>query len=495
VEGSLGSSGIDVSTVAERTDIQRQARDRRFGRGRARILAAADLVAFVLAYTVTYLAAQAVAAPAVVGPSGLVVSFAASALLMWFAVFAAYGLYERDSERVTVASLDEVRGLFHALLAGSLVLLFSSQAIARFSSARLYTPLEAVLFVAIALPLVPLLRGAVRTWALPNVMRPRRAIIVGGGDAAKIVERKLRAHPEHGFEVVGFCDDEPAGTGGLLCDRTGLAKAIERHDIDWLILAEDADVVGNEHLLDLIGRLPSSDVKVTIVPQYADIFTSNAVLDDIEGMPLVNLPRPRLSRTARTVKRSFDLVVSSALLFLLAPILLAVAAAIKIDSRGPVLYRQPRRGRAGSEFEILKFRTMKVGADRERDALAGQNEVTGPLFKMRRDPRVTRVGALLRRASVDELPQLWNVLRGDMSLVGPRPFVIAEADQITGWARRRLDLTPGITGLWQVLGRNDIPYDEMVKFDFLYVTGWSLWWDVEILCKTVPAVLRGKGAY
>ena len=125
----------------------------------------------------------------------------------------------------------------------------------------------------------------------------------------------------------------------------------------------------------------------------------------------------------------------------------------------------------------------------------GENEVTGPLFKMRRDPRVTRVGALLRRASVDELPQLWNVLRGDMSLVGPRPFVIEEADQITGWARRRLELTPGITGLWQVLGRNDIPYDEMVKFDFLYVTGWSLWWDVEILCKTAPAVLRGKGAY
>jgi lipopolysaccharide/colanic/teichoic acid biosynthesis glycosyltransferase len=146
-------------------------------------------------------------------------------------------------------------------------------------------------------------------------------------------------------------------------------------------------------------------------------------------------------------------------------------------------------------FDILKFRTMDVGAEAKRDELLAQNEVDGPLFKMKDDPRITRVGRFLRRTSLDELPQLFNVLRGEMSLVGPRPFVVAEDAAITGWARRRLDLTPGITGLWQVSGRNDLSLDEMIKLDYLYVTRWSLWWDIRILLKTIPAVLNRHGAY
>jgi lipopolysaccharide/colanic/teichoic acid biosynthesis glycosyltransferase len=175
----------------------------------------------------------------------------------------------------------------------------------------------------------------------------------------------------------------------------------------------------------------------------------------------------------------------------------AVALAIKLDTPGPIFFRQRRHGRGGREFEIVKFRSMVADAEAMRMAMAELNEMegSGPLFKMARDPRVTKVGAFLRKTSLDELPQLWNVLRGEMSLVGPRPFVVHESEQITGWAGRRLDTTPGITGLWQVLGRNDIPFEEMVKLDYVYVTNWSLWWDIKILLRTIPTVLARRGAY
>jgi exopolysaccharide biosynthesis polyprenyl glycosylphosphotransferase len=246
----------------------------------------------------------------------------------------------------------------------------------------------------------------------------------------------------------------------------------------------------------LLRSVRRPDVQISIVPRYFEIFTSNAFIDDVEGMPVVTLPPMRLGRSSRLLKRGFDVAISSTALLLLSPLLLAIAVAIKLDSRGGVIYRQPRRGRNGSTFTIAKFRTMAAGAEARRADVLHLNEVDGPLFKVKQgDPRVTRIGGFLRRYSLDELPQLWNVVRGDMSLVGPRPFVVYEADQITGWATRRLDTTPGITGLWQVLGRNDIPFDEMVKLDYIYVTNWSLMWDLKILCQTIPVVLGKRGAY
>ena len=172
-----------------------------------------------------------------------------------------------------------------------------------------------------------------------------------------------------------------------------------------------------------------------------------------------------------------------------------LAVLIKLDSRGPVFYRQERMGRGGKTFMIFKLRTMCVGADQRLAELADQNDYDGPCFKMYSDPRVTRVGGWLRRWSLDELPQILNVMRGEMSLVGPRPLWVEEAQHCRGWTQKRLDITPGITGLWQVLGRSDIPFDEMVKLDYMYVTGWSLSWDIKLLLQTVPAVLRRRGAY
>ena len=214
-------------------------------------------------------------------------------------------------------------------------------------------------------------------------------------------------------------------------------------------------------------------------------------------MPVVSLPSMEFSRTVKALKRSFDIVASGLGLLAISPILIASAIAIKLDSRGPVFFKQARHGRGGREFKIFKFRSMVVDAEARRFEMAELNQMEGggPLFKIHDDPRITRVGAFLRKWSIDELPQLWNVLRGEMSLVGPRPFVIHESEQITGWASRRLETTPGITGLWQVLGRNDIPFEEMVKLDYVYVTNWSLWWDIKILVQTLPTVLNRRGAY
>jgi exopolysaccharide biosynthesis polyprenyl glycosylphosphotransferase len=225
------------------------------------------------------------------------------------------------------------------------------------------------------------------------------------------------------------------------------------------------------------------------------VLTSQVELDDVQGIPVLDLRPASLSRAALTTKRVSDLALTILALPLLVPTFAAIALAIKLDSPGPVFFRQPRAGRKGRIFRIYKFRTMCVDAESRRGALLDRNEMSGPLFKIKDDPRITRVGNFLRKTSLDELPQLINVLKGEMSLVGPRPFVVYEDELITGWARRRLDLTPGITGLWQVMGRNDMPFEEMVKLDHLYATRWSLLWDLKILLKTIPTVLRRRGAY
>jgi lipopolysaccharide/colanic/teichoic acid biosynthesis glycosyltransferase len=202
---------------------------------------------------------------------------------------------------------------------------------------------------------------------------------------------------------------------------------------------------------------------------------------------------PVLPRTSRYLKRSLDVLVSAGVLLLAAPLMILIALAIKVESRGPVLFKQRRIGKGGRPLQVLKFRTMVVGAEQQTQMLMADSQHSGWL-KLENDPRVTRVGRMLRRLSLDELPQLWNILRGEMSLVGPRPLIESEDRQVDGWARSRLELTPGLTGLWQVLGRTNIPFDEMVKLDYLYVTNWSLWTDIRLILRTFPAVLTRRGA-
>jgi exopolysaccharide biosynthesis polyprenyl glycosylphosphotransferase len=468
-----------------------------FRRGRTRILAIGDLLALAVAYTVTYIVADAIAPlPPVFAADWFLTLLLVTAPLVWLWIFTAYDLYDNDSLRISISSFDEVRDLFHAMLVGSLVYLLVSQGVAYFYDWWVYTAVEAALFMTGALVLVPVLRGSIRSWVFPRIMQPQRTLIVGSGDEARLVYRKLMAHPEYGIEVVGFLDgetDDPV-PGTLLGSPRDVAAVVEDFEIDRVLIA--SSVGSHEETLDLVRTVRRPDVHVSIVPRYFEIFTSHSILDDVEGMPVVTLPPMRLGRSERLLKRSVDVAVAGFALLLLAPVLAAIAIAIRLDSKGPALYWQPRRGRMGSTFRIVKFRSMNIGSEQRRADVLHMNEVDGPLFKIKgRDPRVTRVGAFIRKTSLDELPQLWNVLRGEMSLVGPRPFVVYEADKITGWAARRLDMTPGITGLWQVLGRNDIPFEEMTKLDYLYVTNWSVWWDLKILCQTIPVVLGRRGAY
>jgi lipopolysaccharide/colanic/teichoic acid biosynthesis glycosyltransferase len=210
--------------------------------------------------------------------------------------------------------------------------------------------------------------------------------------------------------------------------------------------------------------------------------------EDLDGMTMLGVRPFGLSRSSRILKRAFDLVTTTLGLLAVAPIIAVIAAAIRLDSKGPIFFRQVRVGRDGRHFRIFKFRSMVIGAEQQKDGLRGLNEVGDGMFKISEDPRVTRVGRILRKTSLDELPQLFNVMLGEMSLVGPRPLVVDEDEQVAGWHRRRLDLTPGMTGAWQILG-NRVPLEDMVSLDYLYIVNWSLWSDIEILLRTVPHVL------
>jgi exopolysaccharide biosynthesis polyprenyl glycosylphosphotransferase len=412
-------------------------------------------------------------------------------------VLSFYSLYERDRQQIAVASLDEVRDFFHALTLVCFVELALGQTVSlgAFDEVSATTVL---IFWLIGLGLLPLLRGTLRHFVVPHLNTPQNAVIVGAGFVGQSLAMKIRKHPEYNIRIVGFLDDDPHPLDDALDDLPVLAgeeellSVIRRYKISRVVLAFSKR--SPQYVLEVIRSAGLEDVHISIVPRYFELVAGNAGMGDVEGIPVLELPAPGLSRLAAFTKRAMDLALTVPGLILLAPVFGIVAAAIKIDSRGPVFFRQLRMGRDHKTFSIYKFRTMVDGAESMRDNLLDHNEYeAGPLFKIKSDPRVTRVGALLRRLSLDELPQLLNVVKGEMSLVGPRPFVVHEDEKIGGWARRRLNLTPGITGVWQVLGRNEIPFSEMVKLDYLYVTNWSLWWDIKLLLRTVPIVLRRRG--
>jgi lipopolysaccharide/colanic/teichoic acid biosynthesis glycosyltransferase len=250
-------------------------------------------------------------------------------------------------------------------------------------------------------------------------------------------------------------------------------------------------------MLTLIRALKDRPVQVDVVPRLFEMIPSTAEFHALESLSLISLPPSRLSSSSIFLKRTMDLALATLTLVLFSPLLLLIAILIKIESRGPVIFRQVRMGKGDRKFSMLKFRTMVADADERKPEVAHLNkhDTNGGdprMFKIPNDPRTTRVGRVLRRYSLDEFPQLWNVVRNEMSLVGPRPLILDEDSHVGDWGRRRLDLKPGITGLWQVLGRDAIPFEEMVRLDYLYVTTWSLWNDVRIMVRTFGAMGRGE---
>jgi exopolysaccharide biosynthesis polyprenyl glycosylphosphotransferase len=322
-------------------------------------------------------------------------------------------------------------------------------------------------------------------------------VLVGTGQHIEQVAHALEAAPGtvSPIDVVGFISLTPRPDNGLrsLGELGDLREVIEREQIDEVIIADPA--FPQQQAVDLVDQCHQRGVRVRIAPSTMEILIHRADFVPGEAVPLFELRSPVFEGFDWFVKRSFDTIGSVLLLLLLSPLLALMALAVKLTSRGPMLYRSMRPGIGGVPFPCLKFRTMYADADAQQAELEGENEADGPLFKIRDDPRVTPVGRLLRRFSLDELPQLWNVARGEMSLVGPRPLPQRDYDRLEDWHRKRNLVLPGITGLWQISGRSELDFDDLVRLDFLYLEHWSVSLDLSILVKTVPAVLMRRGAF
>jgi exopolysaccharide biosynthesis polyprenyl glycosylphosphotransferase len=458
------------------------------------MLLASDLTALLLALAATEILFRNEARTAV-GPWTEFLIFVVT-LPGWVVLAKLYGLYERDDERTDHSTADEFVTVFH--MTTVVVWLF-------FASSRLTgltdtNPNKLATFWLLAIACLTLGRVAARTAARRQAAYVQRAVIVGAGDVGQLIAKKLFNHPEYGIELLGFVDREPRERHDDLPELTihgppeQLPEIVQSLDVERVIVAFSGD--SHEESLDVLRSLKDLDVQIDVVPRFFEIIGPTLDIHSIEGVPVISVPRFRLSRSSRLLKRVIDIAISSASLLLLAPLFALIAALIRLDSRGPVFFRQKRMGAGDRVFTILKFRTMSTDAEARKATLARLNKhaATDPrMFKIPDDPRVTRVGRVLRRYSLDELPQLYNVLVGEMSLVGPRPLILEEDMHVGAWARRRLDLRPGMTGLWQVLGRDDIPFEEMVKLDYVYVTGWTLGGDLKLMARTLPSIFRSRG--
>jgi exopolysaccharide biosynthesis polyprenyl glycosylphosphotransferase len=406
------------------------------------------------------------------------------------------GLYDRDENLIRKTTLDEVPTLFWVATLYALLIWLGGDMILDGHFGRDQAVGVWGLLFAGMVAFRALARNVART-----LSPEERCLVLGDAGAAKWIRRRFDEAPGLKARVVArlplgrvaasnralrMNDKDQNGDNG-----NDLQRVLAEERIDRAIVAPRGAI--SDDLLNTIRNLKAMGLRVSVLPRLPEVVGSSVELDDVDGITLLGMRRFGLTRSSAAVKRAFDFVGAALALLALAPFLAAIAIAIKLDSTGPVLFRQRRMGRNGVPFEMLKFRTMVEGAEAQKSALAADNEAHGGLFKIRDDPRITRVGHLLRKISLDELPQLLNVLRGDMSLVGPRPLVLDEDDRIEGWRRSRLELPPGITGPWQVFGSARIPLNEMVKIDYLYGANWSLWLDVKTLLRTVPFVLGRRG--
>ncbi len=464
--------------------VRNQHRDR--DRGLRRVLFAADALALTLSLICALVLAGHRAHPL------LEALWIVPTLPAWAFLFRAYGLYWRPLRSFEPTHLDDVSSLMHALIIGTLGLwlFYKVMPVPRLGFA------EIVIFGVASFLLIAVLRVAVRVIHIRR-LGPERVLAVAPIDHVNVLQRKLRNHPEYEMVLVAA-----ALTGAEGADPVGLSfvpslEAIEpmllADQVDHVIVQLDSDFISQERVAELMRTCLGAGVRFSTFPKVKSLLYPGVEVNHIEGTGFLSYHPPVLSRVSRLLKRSMDVVVAGLLLAIFAIPMAIAAAAIKLDSPGPVLYRQTRVGKNGRRFELFKFRTMVPGADKRTADLMRRSSDPDWLI-IDDDPRITRVGRLLRRTSIDELPQLWNVLRGEMSMVGPRPLSEVDDRGVRGWRRHRLDLTPGITGYWQVLGRNSIPFREMVEIDYAYVSSWSLLQDIKLLVRTVPVVLTGRGA-
>lgn len=466
-------------------------------RARRRLLVLADVLALLGA-----LACATVTSPGEGGLDELLVVL--GCLPVWLLTIRGLGLYDRDVHLIHSSTLDEVPRIALALFITGAASFILAPPVTGVSPGRGLT----LLLMGFGVFLVVSFRSLARV-AIRHRYPPQRCLIVGSGAVARLLARKISAHREYGATVVGLVDvadaEPPNGMAAYgrragesdghavprLGDHTQFAEICRLYKVERVVIAFSS--LGHEELLEVVAMSKALDLKITVVPRLFEAMGLCVEADQIEGMTVLGLHGVSRTRSMFVLKRALDVVLGGFILLALSPLLAVVALAIKLTAPGSVLFAQQRVGRDDKPFRMLKFRTMVHDADRLKAQLAHLNEAEGPMFKIADDPRLTSIGRVLRRTSIDELPQLWNVVRGEMSLVGPRPLVPSEDHHVIGRHRDRLRLAPGLTGPWQVLGRTAIPFQEMVKLDYLYVAEWSMWNDVKLMLRTVPVILQARG--
>jgi exopolysaccharide biosynthesis polyprenyl glycosylphosphotransferase len=418
-------------------------------------------------------------------------------LFAWHLAFSSFGLYasrrlgERRKEVVDVVKATSLGTLI--VLAGSLIF-----------QVTLGTPLFFAVFWTVATVTAICSRMALRV-VLASVRKNGRnlrdVLVVGTNGRALSFVRKIISHPELGYRVIGFVDQEWEGTeavrnGGfeLACDFDGVPQFLRESVVDEVVMALPMRSF-HYQASQIAAYCEEQGITVRQLSNIFDLKMARSSAEEWEGDPLITHRTGSIEGSHQLIKRVLDVLVSGLLLLFLSPLLIAAAILIKLTSPGPVFFVQKRLGLNKRRFGVFKFRTMVVDAEQKMEQIQHLNEVSGPVFKIKNDPRITPVGRWMRRTSVDELPQLLNVFLGDMSLVGPRPLPVRDYEGFNeDWQRRRFSVKPGITCLWQVKGRSAIPFEQWMELDLQYIDGWSLWLDVKILLQTIPAVLRGSGA-
>jgi exopolysaccharide biosynthesis polyprenyl glycosylphosphotransferase len=362
------------------------------------------------------------------------------------------------------------------------------------------------LMVLYAAVLVVLLLGLARAVKLLLEARLRargvgvaNLLIVGAGEIGRAVMRTVFARPDLGFRCVGFIDDDPQrgqtdiGRFPALGELVMLPEMLKKHAVDEVVVTLPWSAQAK--ILEIVNQCQKLGVRARVVPSMLQINFSQVDVDDFGGIPVLGIRGRTISPVNRLLKRLFDVFFGGLISLFTLPVVAIAALAIKLDSPGPVIFSQLRAGLDGRTFRIFKLRSMRQDAEQTREHLESLNEADGPMFKIKDDPRMTRVGRVLRRFSIDELPQFWNVVRGEMSIIGPRPALMREVENYDEWHRERLRVKPGISGLWQISGRSDLKFEEMVLLDVYYIENWTLGMDFKIMLQTVPYLLLSRGAY
>jgi len=452
-------------------------------------------LSFFIAYWMRYdLQVPRVVAPENWEPYSVFQPVAWVLTLLLLVVFALGGVYQQRRGR---SWLDEVYAVFSGTAIGIVIMMAVTYVIRFYYSRVIFLMVGAVTVVLLVLErwLLRIVRVEVRR----RGHGIQRAVIVGAGEVGRSVMRSIVAHPELGYRVVGFVDDNPdkghtdIGRFKALGGLESLPRIVSQEDVDEVIVT--LPWMYHRKIMSIVHQCERHEVRARIVPDLFQLSLNQVDVEDLGGVPLLSLREPRVGGWLWWVKRGLDFAVTLIGLVMIAPLMSIIALAIKLDSPGPVIFSQTRIGKGGRPFTCYKFRTMHVGAEEEKEKLAALNEAQGPLFKIKKDPRMTRVGRVLRRISLDELPQLYNILKGDMSLVGPRPQLPEEVNQYMEWHKKRLETWPGLTGLWQVSGRSNLTFDEMCLLDIYYIENWSPVLDTKILLRTLPKVILGDGAY